>query len=224
MALTPRILYQEAGLVVVDKPAGLPSTGRTLDDTDCVQGWLMVTLRRRRVWAVHQLDRDTTGLNLFVLRKNLVHRYSQQLKAGTKTYLALVQGALAGRHTITAPIGRRQQGRLWLPALGGERPKPARSSVEALRSGERASLVAVRIATGRTHQVRLHLLHLGHPLLGEHQHISPPDTSAPRCMLHAWRLELPSGSFDAPIPADLALAAARAGVPYSTRSVATTAR
>ena len=49
MALTPRILYQEAGLVVVDKPAGLPSTGRTLDDTDCVQGWLMVTLRRRRV-------------------------------------------------------------------------------------------------------------------------------------------------------------------------------
>ena len=187
----PRILVTHDGVVVVDKPAGLPSTGRPLDDPQCVQGWLMAELRRRKVWAVHQLDRDTTGLNLFVTRKAQVAEVGGWLARGEKTYLARVHGRwTGGERVITDPIGRQRVGRGWGPALdpGG---KAARSKVRARTVGESQSVVEVRIQTGRSHQVRLHLLSAGFPIVGERQHVSPPDTSAPRMLLHAWRLRMP---------------------------------
>lgn len=197
---------------MVDKPAGLPSTGRDLDDPACVQGWLMETLGRRKIWAVHQLDRDTTGLNLFVTKKPLVARLSETLRAGTKTYLALSGGpGFHGERTVTVPIGRRRVGRRWLPALGGapgvEQEKAALSSVRTVSASTQGSLLRVRIETGRSHQVRLHLLSLGHPICGESQHLQPPDSSAPRLLLHAWTLDLPGvpeplRGLRSPLPAD----------------------
>ena len=187
----PRILMTHDGVVVVDKPAGLTSTGRTLDDPQCVQGWLMAELRRRKVWAVHQLDRDTTGLNLFVTRKPLVARAAAWLAQGEKSYLARVHGSwTGGERVITEAIGRKRVGRGWWPSLDPH-GKAARSTVRARAVGERQSLVEVRIETGRSHQVRLHLLAAGFPIVGERQHVTPPDTSAPHMLLHAWRLRLP---------------------------------
>lgn len=189
---TPQILVNHEGVVVVDKPPGLSSTGRDLDDPNCVQGWLMQQLRRRKVWAVHQLDRDTSGLNLFVTKKPLVPVFSEKLKLGSKTYLAVVRGSgLDGERLVTEPIGRKRVGRRWLPCLGGQQQKVAKSTVRTVSSTSEHALLEVGIATGRSHQVRLHLLHLGRPILGEQQHVSPPDTSVPRQMLHAWTLDLP---------------------------------
>lgn len=214
---------------MVDKPPGLPSTGRDLDDPACVQGWLMDHLGRRKVWAVHQLDRDTSGLNLFVTRKPLVAEVSGWLRAGTKTYLAVSSGpGFHGERLVTAPIGRRRVGRRWLPALGGaagvEEEKAARSRVRTVSASAQGSLLAVRIETGRSHQVRLHLLSLGHPICGESQHVQPPDPSAPRLLLHAWCLDLPGvpeplAKLQAPLPADFRAGLASRGLrpPSSSR-------
>lgn len=216
MSGPPRLLELRDGLLVVDKRPGLPSTGRTLDDPDCLQSALMRLLRRRKVWAVHQLDRDTSGLNLFCTRKALVAAWAARLSAGTKTYLALCHGALVGApRTVDLAIGRRRgpSGRE-LPALRSD-GKPARSTItpRAASADGRVSLVEVVIHTGRTHQVRLHLASLGHPLLGERLHRDPPCELLPRHGLHAWRLDLgPDARWEAPLPPDLAYAIEALGV------------
>ncbi len=212
----PLVLDMRDGLVVADKPAGLPSTGRTLDDPDCLQSALMRQLRRRKVWAVHQLDRDTSGLNLFVTRKALVATWAERLRAGTKTYLALCHGQLAGPpQVVERPIGRRRlsSGRE-VPALRAE-GRPARSIItpRAVSADRAVSLVEVVIETGRTHQVRLHLASLGHPLVGERLHRDPPCDLLRRHALHAWRLDLGDGArWEAQVPDDLATAFEALGV------------
>lgn len=198
------------GLVVVDKPPGLPSTGRDLDDPDCAQHQVMLALGRRKpVWAVHQLDKDTSGLNLFVTRKRLVAEWSARLASGrgreVKRYLAVCHGELSGERVVDAPIGRRRtpDGRTF-PALR-EDGKAARTRLLPLVVGGGFSLVEARPATGRTHQVRLHLAAVGHPLVGEGMHRDPPCALHPRHALHAWALELgpPEGRLEAPLPPDL---------------------
>ncbi|MCA9514003.1 MAG: RNA pseudouridine synthase [Myxococcales bacterium] len=216
------ILLERDGLVVVDKPAGLRSTGDDLDDPDCAQGQLMVLLRRRRVWAVHQLDSDTSGVNLFVTQKALVDVWSRHLKAdeGGKTYVALVHGLVTAPVRVEVPLGRarRADGRE-IPAVvraGAVGAKDAVTLVEpvdhvATRDGG-VSVVLARPLTGRTHQVRLHLAWLGHPLLGERLHRDPPSSALGRHALHAWRVDAGGASFIAPMPADLRALAAALGL------------
>ncbi len=204
--MLPTILFREDGVVVVDKPAGLPSTGRNLADPRSVQAWLQRELRREAVWAVHQLDEDTSGLNLFVTRKSLVAPWGERLAAGGKTYLAIVHGrARAG--VVDAPIGTRMAGRKSFPAIARS-GRPATTAIEVLDSTEAASLVAAKPRTGRTHQVRLHLAHVGNPLFGERLHRQPPSDAHPRHALHAWRFELDGATFESPIPDDLRALAA----------------
>jgi 23S rRNA pseudouridine955/2504/2580 synthase len=187
-ALASRLLWDGGGLIAVDKPAGLASTGRDLDDPDCLQ-WLLSAHLRRPVWAVHQLDKPTSGVNLFVRRRSLVAEWQRKLAHAQKTYLALCHGLPErDRLEIDAPIGGRQtpEGwRLMVLEAGAEGARPARSRVRVLRRGPAHSLLEVAIATGRTHQVRLHLAHLGHPLVGEQRYKDPPCELAPSPFLHA---------------------------------------
>jgi 23S rRNA-/tRNA-specific pseudouridylate synthase len=208
--LEPLIIRNEDGLVVVDKPWGLPSTGRDLADPRSVQAWLQRTLRRDKVWAVHQLDQDTSGLNLFVLRKPLVPAWSERLAAGRKTYLAIVHGRAAPT-SIEAPIGVRREGAKTFPTI---RPDgdAAVTEIEVVASTDTASLVVARPRTGRTHQVRLHLAHVGHPLFGEKLHRRPPCDAHPRHALHAWRVQAGDAALEAPPPDDFRALAARLGL------------
>ena len=211
------VLLAHAGVLVCNKPAGLAATGRDLSDPACLQGLLMARRQRAKIWAVHQLDQDTSGLILFVERKALVQEVGGWLQSGDKRYLALVHGRLGpGSIRVSAPIGERTQGGRRFPALAAE-GRPASSVVRALSVGPAHSLVEVRIETGRTHQVRLHLLSLGHPLVGERLHRQPPCTLHPRQALHAWRLRLPQApgplsALQAPIPDDLVSLADRLGL------------
>lgn len=213
------ILAERDGLVVIDKPAGLRSTGDDLDDPDCAQGQLMALLQRRRVWAVHQLDRETSGLNLFVTQKALVEQWRRRLSApgGGKTYVALVHGEPLVATRVDVPLGRarRADGRE-VPAVvrtGARGAKEAVTLVEPFDARGGAGVVLARPLTGRTHQVRLHLAWLGHPLLGERLHREPPSGAHGRHALHAWRLDLGDGvSFEAPLPADLRALAAALGL------------
>ena len=201
------VLVEHDGVVVCAKPSGLPSSGRTLDDPWSLQALLMVRRRRAKVWAVHQLDQQTSGLNVFALRKPRVAEAAAWLQDGTKTYLAVVSGRLLDPAEVTAPIGRIDKGGRRVAALTPT-GRPARSSVVPLAVGKDASLVSVRLHTGRTHQARLHLAHLGHPLLGERLHAPAPCRRHPRHALHAWRLDLPAAPgplqcLEAPLPFDL---------------------
>ncbi len=190
------VLYAGGGLVVALKPAGVPTTGRSLDDPECFQTQMMAHLQRHKLWAVHQLDRGTTGLNLFCIRKPLVADWSARLAQGDKIYLALCHGRLEGDpREVEEPIGR-----VTLPdgrSVSAVTPdgKPARSTVTPLAAthnedGVDFSLVSVTIHTGRTHQVRLHMAHLGHPLVGERLHLDPPCQRLPYPALHAVQLTL----------------------------------
>lgn len=228
-AIAERILHRDKDLVVVDKPDGLISCGPDrLLPTELVPRQSIESLLQRhlgqRVWAVHQLDRNTSGLNLFVLKKSLVIAYNDRLRvAGAKRYLAVVHGTPSAEETfVDHPIGERvhTSGKLYPALVAASDPtaKHARSLVRRLCARAGFALVEVIPETGRTHQVRLHLAALGHPLVGEPVHREPPCTLHPRHALHAARLDfvasarLPEQHFAAPLPADLVALIARLGL------------
>lgn len=219
--LSERILMHREGLVVVNKPWGVPTTGYNLDDPDCLQFWLMKHFRRK-VWTPHQLDADTSGVVLFTLKKSLVPVLQQRMgyPRAQKTYLAWVHGTPTFERTrIDAPIGpwKRDKkvqggGRRWGVCDSG---KVARTRVEVLSRGGDYALVRCRLETGRTHQIRVHLEHIGHPLVGEEWYTNRPAEHT-RQALHAWQLRFKDGErpdhFVAPVPDDLQELSTRLGL------------
>lgn len=205
-----RVLFDSDGIVVVDKPAGLESTGRTPDDPGGVQHHLQQRLKRR-LWLVHQLDRDTSGLLVFVRKRSLVETVSRKTRVAggaDKRYLAFLSGSLKAPARVDAPMAYDRAARRWAVRDGG---KPARTTFLPRATASDSSLVEVQLHTGRTHQIRVHAGHLGHPLLGERRYANCD--RAPRQALHAWRLRLTDGSrFEAPLPADLRALAQQLGL------------
>lgn len=179
-----QILAQHHGVYFINKPAGWPTSGRNLDDPECVQYRLMEHTHKK-IWAVHQLDADTSGLNIFTHRKSSVHYWQKRLHypSAQKEYVALVHGAINRFHKLTDPIGRRPDGSWGVWSKG----KRALTHVIPVVTTDKASLVRVQLRTGRTHQIRVHLDALGHPLIGEFWYRDAPCLLADRHMLHAWR-------------------------------------
>ena len=201
------LVSKHEDLIVVNKPAGWPTTGRSLSDDDCIQFYL-IEYFGRMVWAVHQLDADTSGLCLFALSKSLV----SELKAlwvdpgMVKEYYAFVHGEPSWNdlHEFS-PIGSVGVGCYGIHPDG----KSAHTYFEVIECSNGYSLLRARLYTGRTHQIRIHLSHLGHPLVGEEWYRKPSCRLHPRQALHAYRLSfqtsevLPVTSFIAPVTADL---------------------
>lgn len=188
------ILLEDDGLIVVNKPRDMPTAGDQMDQPGSAQFALMQHYRRK-VWAVHQLDKLTSGLNLFVRRKALVSHWSEQLKLGQKRYLALCHGVVQHNHFyIKAPIG-------WMPSHrkhgvfdGG---KVAKTEVRVIARADDVSLIEATLHTGRTHQIRVHLSHQGHPLIGDPLY---GRNEGGILALHAHQLALPDGRvLDAPV-------------------------
>lgn len=212
---SPAILFRGGGLLAVDKPAGLPATGRDLQDPRCLQSELIAALGRM-VWAVHQLDAETSGVMLFTERKSLVAGTARRLRhpGARKVYLALCRGVPSfERTTVDAPIGETPGGIGRLGVVPGGRS--ARSRLRVLDRGADAALLEVVIASGRTHQIRIHLASLGHPVVGDKLYGATVASGAERHALHAARLTLggtPRQVFRAPLPQDLAHLARRLGL------------
>jgi len=188
------VAYEDEHLIVVDKPAGVvvhPARGHR-------EGTLAQALAGRAVggeeaWRagiVHRLDRDTSGL-LVVAKSDEVHRaLKAQLAARTmrREYLALVDGRPSARTgTIEAPIGRDRRVRT-LMSTDTDAPKPAITHFEIERMLPRATLLRVRLQTGRTHQIRVHLQAIGHPVCGDPEYGSAGRYGLQRQFLHAARL------------------------------------
>jgi len=207
------IAYEDEHLIVVDKPAGVvvhPARGHR-------EGTLAQALAGRiaggeedwRAGIVHRLDRDTSGL-LVVAKSDEVHRLLKALLAARtmqREYLALVEGRPPSRSgTIEAPIGRDRRVRTRM-STDTDAPKPAITHFEIERLLERSTLLRVRLQTGRTHQIRVHLQAIGHPVCGDPDYGTAGLYGLRRQFLHAVRLAFPHPVSEAPVDVESALPA-----------------
>jgi 23S rRNA pseudouridine1911/1915/1917 synthase len=188
------VVYEDEHLLVVDKPAGLvvhPARGhRTGTLAQALAGRSGGGEEPWRAGIVHRLDRDTSGL-LVVAKNDSVHRALKALitsRAMRREYLALVAGVPPARSgTIEAPIGRDRRDRV-LMSIDSVDPRAARTHFTLERALGRCALVRVVLDTGRTHQIRVHMASIGHPVLGDRAYGGPMWFGLERQFLHAARL------------------------------------
>ncbi len=173
MTEPPRILLEDEHLLVVDKPAGMVvHPGAGVSEGTLVQelaGKLAGGPEPERPGVVHRLDRDTSGL-LVLARSEPVHAALQQAirdREIEREYLALVDGRPGSRSgTIDAPIGRDRSNRTVM-STRTDKPRRAVTHFEVIEELAGRSLLRVKLETGRTHQIRAHMLAIGHPVCGD---------------------------------------------------------
>lgn len=203
------VLYEDDACFVIEKPAGIPvhpGAGIPKDAQTVLHGLAKLFADRKVPFAaahvlVHRLDKDTTGC-LLVAKTPDAHRALQmqfEMRTVKKSYLALVYGKpIPAAAVIDAPIGRSTADRTKMTILGSAGAREARTTYRTLGTGKEASLVACDLHTGRTHQLRVHLAGIGHPILGDPSYGSSQsqrlteDLGIGAVCLHAWRLSFQS--------------------------------
>lgn len=219
-AIPLRVVFEDQYLLVVDKPAGLVvhpapghSTGTLVNALLAHLPGLEAGSDASRPGIVHRLDKDTSGLIVIAKDAPTHTALAQQMRdhSTVKRYLALVEGRMpAAEGVIDAPIGRdprhRQRMALVSEVNGG---REARTRFKTLREARGRSLLELQLETGRTHQIRVHLASVGHPVVGDTVYGRAQLPLPPRQFLHATHLEFVHPAtgewllFDAPLPPDL---------------------
>lgn len=217
-AIEARILFENSHLLVLNKPSGIAVHGGSGLSYGVIEALRALRPAAPYLELVHRLDRDTSGCLLIAKRRSALRALHAQLRAGevAKHYLALVQGDwVGGPRKVEAPLKKNH-------LQGGERVvrvqadgKPAVTLIQPVSRYTGATLVEVRLETGRTHQIRVHAAHIGHPLAGDDKY---GDTDFNRRMkahglrrlfLHAHMLEFTDPASDttvnisAPLDAEL---------------------
>jgi 23S rRNA pseudouridine1911/1915/1917 synthase len=226
-AIPLEILYEDDDLIVINKRAGMtvhPGAGHR---EHTLVNALLHHCRslsgiggKERPGIIHRLDKETSGC-LVAAKNDMTHReLSKQFATRTveKIYLALVAGKLREQTgVIEQKIGRHPVHRQRMSVVS-PRGRAARTEYRVVRSSERASLVECRLHSGRTHQIRVHLHHLGHPVLGDKIYGPRFAKDFLRQMLHAWKLAFRHSrtgewkNFEAPLPDDFKQAIALTGL------------
>jgi 23S rRNA pseudouridine1911/1915/1917 synthase len=211
------VVYEDAAVVVVNKPPGLLTVPLAGSDTDSVQRMLERSSgRRRALFAVHRIDRDTSGIVVFAKTRNAQARLKDQFarRAPERVYLAVVRG------TPAPPAGAWRDRLAWdqddrEQRVAHGRQRGATEAITHYRVAERvgaASVLELRLETGKRNQIRVQAAAHGHPLVGERQYAARSDDppAFPRQALHAARLSLRHPidgrvlRFEAALPEDLA--------------------
>lgn len=226
------ILFEDDTIIVINKPAGIvvhPAHGNTTGTL--VHGLLYhneeafedMLDANQRPGIVHRLDKDTSGAIIVAKNLDAWTTLKETFKAHTldKIYVAVVLGSfteLSG--TIDQPIGRHPTNRFKMAVVPDG--KPATSLYKVVAQANGCALVKVKILTGRTHQIRVHMAHIGHPVLGDPSYGGRPKDAPlypPRQLLHAWKLHIPHPTtgekmlFQAPLPDDFLAALSALGLP-----------
>lgn len=202
------ILYSDRDLIAINKPAGLLSVGTTKETQQHALAILRKQLSRRtlevKLWPVHRIDRDTSGVLLFATSREIREAVMANWDQAEKTYLAVVEGhpnPIEG--TIDQPMRLDEiEYRMHV----GEHPdaKNAVTHYQTLRTTNTRALLQVGLETGRQHQIRAHMAWLGHPVIGDQRY----GTLGRRMGLHALKLKITKPNsrkelvFETPAPAD----------------------
>lgn len=230
-ALPVETVYEDDHLRVVHKPAGMvvhPAPGNWRGTL--LNALLALDPASRdlpRAGIVHRLDKDTSGLMVVARTRQTMDALVQMIAARSvsRQYLAIGHRGwpAASQRTVDAAIGRDVQNRLRMAVVDPTRQpgKAARTDFECLDQQEDACLVLCRLHTGRTHQIRVHMAHIGHPLVGDTLYGGRALASMNRQALHAWRLafEHPVDGtplcWTAPMPEDMRQALSALGLRYN---------
>ncbi len=199
--LEAAILHEDDRLLVLNKPSGMAVHGGSGLSYGVIEGLRALRPEARYLELVHRLDRETSGCLLIAKRRSALRVLHALLRENRidKRYLALVRDRWAeGPRTVDAPLRKnvlRSGERIVRVDPAG---KPSRSRFRPLAVGELASLLEVRLETGRTHQIRVHAAHVGHPIAGDEKYGDPvfdrrlrEETGLNRLFLHARTLRIP---------------------------------
>lgn len=217
------ILYEDDELLVIDKPSGIVVNRANTVSEKTIEDWVRETYHTTmdRAGTVHRIDKETSGILLIAKTPEAFGELQRQFKAREvkKTYLALVHGKLVpDKGEIRAPVGRLP----WNPQRFGIVPggKDAVTKYKVLqdivlRSKTMSySLVELSPETGRTHQIRVHLKYINHPIVGDYLYAGRKTSRddrvwAPRVMLHAWKISFTHPAtgktlaIETPVPDDM---------------------
>lgn len=225
------VVFADAHLLVINKPAGLvvhPAPGNWSGTLmNGLLGYDAQAFDLPRAGIVHRLDKDTSGLMVVARSRAVMDALVRAIAAREvkRQYLAIGQGAWSGalQCTVDAAIGRDPVNRLRMAAvdLNLHPGKAARTDFALLSNGTRACLVHCSLHTGRTHQIRVHMAQLKHPLLGDALYGGAMGLGISRQALHAYRLAFAHPitgqplSFTAPLPPDFSAALSALGLKYN---------
>jgi 23S rRNA pseudouridine1911/1915/1917 synthase len=223
------VLFEDEHLLVVNKPAGLvvhPAPGNW--SATLLNGLLARDAQAAllpRAGIVHRLDKDTSGLMVVARTRPAMDALVQRIAARevARQYVALAHRSWGGTRMrrVDAPIGRDPRNRLRMAVV--ESGKPAVTEFELLQDADKGCWVRATLQTGRTHQIRVHMAHIGHPLVADELYGGAPAAGLARQALHAYRLAFThpaSGQaleFHAPLPQDILGALGLWGLRYNDR-------
>jgi 23S rRNA pseudouridine955/2504/2580 synthase len=208
-SLLARVIYEDEGLMVVNKPSGIAVHGGSGVAYGLIEG-LRAASGKKYLELIHRIDRDTSGLVMISKKRSVLKTLQDMLREHKiqKTYAAVVKGKVAlDKQMIDQPLHRYE-----LP--NGERRvrvstegKPSKTQWNVQERFMHATLVYASPLSGRTHQIRVHGLSIGHPLVGDEKYGHETEYKGPkprRLCLHAMRLEIPGYPvIEAPLPEDM---------------------
>lgn len=215
--VTPPILFEDSDVLIIDKSAGIVVNKAESVKSETVQDWVEKTYRifiENRAGIVHRIDKETSGILLVAKNSETFYELQKQFKERSikKTYLALVHGKLQGEGEIRAPVARLP----WNTERFGIVPggKEALTKYKVFKNYNDYTVVELYPETGRTHQIRVHLKYINHPIVGDYLYAGRKTSrddrkTVGRVMLHAWKISFTHPktgkriSLEAPIPDDM---------------------
>jgi 23S rRNA pseudouridine1911/1915/1917 synthase len=209
-----RIVFEDAHLIVIEKPENLLSIASEAEREETAYAYLTEYVKqgkensRERIWIVHRLDRETSGIMIFAKTMEVKEILQQNWDAAEKRYLAVVEGLFPeDSGTLHSHLDENSPFKVY-EGKPSERTREAITEFRVLKRGKDRSLIELTLITGRRHQLRVQLAGRGFPIIGDEKYEAKTDP-AKRLGLHSAKLSLPHPitaqplSFDSPLPLDL---------------------